>query len=162
VQFELWWLTVGRHRPDRRRLKIHRSYTVEEAARTLGVTRATVRRWLKSGLAAIDRRKPALICGDTLREYLAAKASPKQRCPPGQCYCVKCKAVRRPDGQMAEYVVITPTSGNLKAICPTCGNLMYRRTSRAQLEAIRADLDVTTVERSTRLRDRDNASTNDH
>jgi predicted HNH restriction endonuclease len=56
---------------------------------------------------------------------------------------------------MAEYVRLTPTSGNLRGLCPTCGTMMHRRTSAAQLEKIRADLDVTIVEGSRRLRDSD-------
>jgi excisionase family DNA binding protein len=153
---------MARHRPDRRRVKIHRSYTVEEAARSLNIARGTVRRWLKRGLPAIDGRKPALIRGSDLQAYLNAKARPKHSCPPGQCYCVKCKAPKEPAGSMAEYVVMTPTSGNLRAMCPTCETLMHRRTSLSQLEEIRGFLDVTMVERSPRLRDSDKPSTNDH
>lgn len=145
-------LKMARHRPDRRRVKIHLSYTVEEAARCLSIARGTVRRWLKRGLTAIDGRKPALIRGSELRAYLSAKARPKQSCPPGQCYCVKCKAPKVPAGAMAEYVVMTPTNGNLRAFCPTCETLMHRRTSVSQLETIRGFLDVTLVEQSPRLK----------
>lgn len=150
------------HRPNRRRLKIHRTYTVEEAARVLGVAKGTVRRWRKNGLPAIDERKPTLLRGRDLLDYLAARAKPKQPCPPGQCYCVKCKGPRAPACGMAEFVVITPTNGNLKALCPTCGSLMHRRTSLTQFEGIRSTLEVTIVDRFARLRDSDQPSTNDH
>lgn len=153
---------MPRHRPDRRRIKVHYTYTVEEAARTVGVAKGTIRRWLKNGLPATDGRKPLLIRGADLREYLGAKAKSKQAVPPGQCYCVKCRAAQRPDGAMAEYVVITATSGNLRALCPNCGNLMHRRTSLAQLQAIGSLLDVTTVERVPRLVDTTVPSINDH
>ena len=52
-----------RQRPDRRRVKIHRTYAVDESARLLGIAKGTVRRWLKQGLSAIDTRKPVLIRG---------------------------------------------------------------------------------------------------
>lgn len=150
------------HRPDRRRLKMHRTYTVDEAARTLDVAKGTVRRWVKDGLSVIDSRRPALILGSELRDHLKRKATPKQPCPPGQCYCVKCKKPAAPDGGMAEYVWLTPTSGNLRGLCPTCGTMMHRRTSAAQLERIRSEVDVTMVEGSRRLRDSDEPSTDDH
>jgi excisionase family DNA binding protein len=153
---------MPRNRPDRRRVKIHRNYTVDEAARTLGVAKATVRRWLKTGLPTTDDRKPALIRGLDLAEFLKSKAKPKQSCPPGHCYCVKCRSPQRPDGAMADYIVITTTSGNLRGLCPTCGNLMHRRTSYAQLQVVRTQLDVTVVERSPRLRDSRQPSTNGH
>ena len=153
---------MSRNRPDRRRVKLHRPYTVDEAARTLGVTKATVRRWLKNGLPTTDLCKPALIRGLDLAEFLKSEAKAKQLCPPGECFCVKCRCPRKPDGGMAEYVVITETSGNLRGLCPSCGSWMHRRTSYAQLELIRSQLDVTIVEASRRLRDRSQPSTNDH
>jgi Helix-turn-helix domain len=138
---------MARHRPDRRRIKSHRVYTVDEAARTVGTCKATVRRWIKSGLRMIDARKPAMIRGVDLREFLDTRARPKQPCPPGHCYCVKCRASHAPDGGMAEFVKLTPTNGNMRGLCPTCGGLMYRRTSLAQLEQIRGVVEVTIVER---------------
>ena len=141
---------------------MHRAYTVDEAARTLGIARGTVRRWLKNGLSSIDHHKPALIRGSDLADFLKLKAKPRQQCPPGHCYCVKCRSSRKPDGAMAEFIVLTATSGNLRAICPTCGHLMHRRTSVVQLELIRAELDVTIVEKSPRLRDSRQPSTIDH
>jgi hypothetical protein len=153
---------MARHRPDRRRVKIHRSYTVDEAARTLGIAKGTIRRWLKNGLEPVDARKPALIRGLVLTEYLSGRIKPKQPCPPGQCYCVKCKAPREPAGAFAEYIVITATSGNLRALCPVCGCLMHRRTSKADLEQLGGKLDVTIVERIPRLNDSSASSQNVH
>jgi hypothetical protein len=138
---------MARHRPDRRRIKTHRIYTVDEAARTVGTCKATVRRWIKSGLQTIDARKPLMIRGIDLRDFLDARAQPKHRCPPGQCYCVKCRASQAPDGGMAEFVQLTPTNGNLRGLCPMCGGWMYRRTSFTQLEQIRSVVEVTIVER---------------
>lgn len=141
------------HRLDRRRIKRHHSYTVNEAARTIGAARGTVRRWLDKGLPAIRDRKPFLILGDDLAAYMAGRARPKRSCPPGTCYCVKCRDARRPAGNMAEFVPINAHSGNLRALCPACGSLMHRRTSTSQLAAILAILDVAIVERQPRLND---------
>ena len=41
---------MGRRRPNWRRIKLHRNYTVEEAADALGKHPHTVRGWLKEGL----------------------------------------------------------------------------------------------------------------
>ena len=153
---------MARHRPNRRRVKIHRNYNVDEAARTLETAKGTIRRWIKNGLPTIDQRKPSLIRGLDLLVYLKARVRPKQSCPPGQCFCVKCKRPQEPAGELAEYIVITPGSGNLRAICPVCGTLMHRRTSLAQLDQIRDRLDVTVVERSERIGDSSKPSTIDH
>ncbi|TAN09208.1 MAG: DNA-binding protein [Rhizobiaceae bacterium] len=141
------------HRLDRRKIKRHHSYTVDEAARAIGATRGTVRRWLDKGLPAIRDRKPFLILGEDLATYMADRAGPKRSCPPGTCYCVKCHEACRPAGNIAEFVPINAHSGNLRALCPDCGSLMHRHTSASQLEVIRANLDVAIVERQPRLND---------
>jgi hypothetical protein len=151
---------MARHRPDRRRVKIHRPYTVEVTARLLGICRATVRRWLKQGLRTIDSRKPLMVRGVDLLEFLSARAKPKQPCPIGHCFCVKCRAPHPPAGAMAEFVVLTTTTGNLRALCPICGNMMHRRMSLAQLDQIRAALSVTIVDRVRSLSDISRPSTN--
>ncbi|MEW9838585.1 helix-turn-helix domain-containing protein [Mesorhizobium marinum] len=153
---------MARHRLDRRKVKRHLNYTIDQAARTIGASKGTVRRWLDKGLPAIRDRKPFLILGEDLADYMARKARPKRSCPPGACYCVKCRDVRDPAGCMAEFVPITATSGNLRALCPSCGNLMHRRTSLAQLEAFRAILEVTIMEQKPRLADIGQPSTNEH
>ncbi|WP_197435045.1 excisionase family DNA-binding protein [Nitratireductor arenosus] len=138
---------------DPRRIKRHHSYTVDEAARTIGATRGTVRRWLDNDLPAIRDRRPFLILGEDLANYMARRARPKIACPPGTCYCVKCHQARQPAGNIAEFVPINAHSGNLRALCPDCGYLMHRRTSFSQLEAIRGILDVAVMERQPRLND---------
>ena len=57
-------------RANGRRVKIHLSYSIEETARCVCVHKNTVRRWLSSGLSAIDARRPALIHGSKLRAFL--------------------------------------------------------------------------------------------
>jgi hypothetical protein len=153
---------MARHRLDRRRVKIHRCYTVEEIARLLGLCRATVRRWLKNGLSAIDGQRPTMVRGGDLLEYLTARVKPKTRCPPGHCYCVKCRTPHLPAGAMAEFVVLTATSGNLRGLCPVCGTMMHRRMAMTHLERIQANLEVTIVQRVTPLEDSSAPSQNVH
>jgi hypothetical protein len=128
-------LTLPR-RPDWRGIKSHRSYTVEEAARGIGVAKGTVRRWIKQGLPSITDKKPALVLGADLIEFHRLQKKPKQSCLPHECYCVKCRKPRSPAGGMAEYVPLTATSGNLRAICPDCLKLMYRRVANRNVSTI--------------------------
>jgi excisionase family DNA binding protein len=153
---------MARHRPDRRKVKIHWPYTVEEIARLLGTCRATVRRWIKQGLPTIDGGRPIMVRGADLLEFLNARAKPKQPCPVGQCYCVKCRSARAPADRKVEFVVLTATTGNLRGRCPDCGTLMHRRTSLTQLQQVRTLLEVTVVEATRRLRDSTQHSTNVH
>ena len=126
-----------------RRVKVHRSYTVEEAARLFRVHKNTVRDWLRSGLQSIDGRRPVLILGRHLASFLYKRREHKrQRCGPGQLYCFRCRAPRTSAAQRVDYLSVTASSGNLRARCSECGTRMYRRASFHKLEAVAGDLQV--------------------
>jgi excisionase family DNA binding protein len=94
---------MARHRINPRLVKIHLSYTVDEAARRLKTHKNTIRNWIKLGLPVIDGRRPALVHGRDLAAFIdKRRQSRKQTCPPGHLYCVKCRTPREPAGQMAE------------------------------------------------------------
>jgi hypothetical protein len=117
-----------------RRVKLHRNYTVGEAARLYDVHKNSVRGWLGSGLEPIDDRRPLLILGRKLSAFLyARRQGRRQRCKVGQLYCVRCRAPKAPTARMADYVPITSASGNLRGICPDCSTPMFRRVSLENL-----------------------------
>lgn len=153
---------MARHRAGIRGIRIHRNYEVADVANILGVSRQTVLRWIKRGLPALTDRKPYLILGSDLVDFLKVRSKPRQKCQPHECYCVRCREPRRPAGDMAEFVPLSPSSGNLRAICPVCGTLMHRRLSTANLEAVRDILDVTIVEADEPITDTPSPSLNDH
>jgi excisionase family DNA binding protein len=131
-------------RPNPRLVKIHRSYTVEEIAALFGIHKNTVRDWIKKGLPVCDARRPVLILGQVLRDYLQAKRTRNKRtCLPGELYCLRCREPRKPAGEMADFQPVTPKVGNLIAICPVCDAMMNKRVSMARLEQIRAQIDIT-------------------
>lgn len=150
-------------RPAWRRVKLHRSYTVDEAARALGVCKGTVRRWIKAhDLPALTDRKPVLILGGDLIDFGKARTRAKQTCAPGELYCVRCRAPRNPAGGMAEFIPLNPGGGNLRAICETCETLMHRRVSLGQLPELQRLLDVTIAQAPNSLTKRDAPCVNDH
>lgn len=109
-----------------------------------GVHKNTVRAWLKCGLKQIDNRRPILIQGCQLSSFLYARRNrARQRCRPGQFYCVRCRAPKSSAARLADYLPITPNSGNLRGICIDCGTRMYRRVSLQKLATAVADLQVT-------------------
>lgn len=135
--------TMTSRRPNHRLAKIHRNYSVEEAARRFGVHRNTVRAWIKAGLPTCDGKRPTLILGRHLLEFLKSRREArKSPCRPGEVYCVRCRSPRAPSGDLAEYRPITESVGDLVAICPTCDSMMYRRVSLPRLDDVRGNLDV--------------------
>jgi hypothetical protein len=143
--------------------KIHRNYTIEEVARLFGVHRQTVRNWIKGGLPALIERKPHLILGSSLREFLIERRrAHKRRCAPGELYCLRCREPRRPAGDMLEYLPRTIVSGNLRGICPVCDALIHRNVSLAKVTEVAGGCEVTFPQDQTRLVDTGKPSQNCH
>lgn len=128
-----------------RKIKTHRPYTPFEAAEALGVHRKTVLRWVKDqGLPAERGAKPWIIEGGDLRAFLGARqVNRKRRLDLHSFYCFGCRDPRSAAARMADYTQQSATGGMLTAICDTCGTIMNKAIKRADLEAIRAKLDVT-------------------
>lgn len=134
---------MASRRLNYRLAKIHRTYTVPEAARLFGIHRNTVREWIKRGLATTDLRRPLLILGCDLRAFLLERRRKNKRpCLPGQIYCVRCRLPREPAGDLAEYQPVTATQGNLVGICPNCDTMIYRRVSVEKLPLALGELRV--------------------
>ena len=134
-------LSKRKHNP--RLAKIHRNYSVEEIAELFGVHKNTIRSWIKDGLPVFDERKPMLILGSDIRDFLYAKKTVRKRkCRPWELYCVRCRLPQVPAGGMADYEPITEGKGRLIAICPTCDALMNKFTSTAKLAGVMDKIDV--------------------
>jgi len=152
---------MRKRRPNYRLVKIHRTYTVDEAARLLDTHKNTVRAWVKAGLPTCDSKRPTLILGCELAAFLQKRrAKNKRPCQHGEIYCVRCRAPKRPAGDMAEYKPITASLGNLMGICPDCEGMIFRRASRAKLAAIRGNLDITFSEAELRVSEIDSPTVN--
>lgn len=125
---------MAARRLNPRLAKKYRLYTVEETAALFGKHKNTIRSWIKQGLATTDQKRPSLLRGQDISDFLGAKGkAKKQKCRPGEMFCVACKAPRQPDGNIAEYLPRTESSGMLRGICPVCANLIHRVTSKKRL-----------------------------
>jgi hypothetical protein len=146
---------MGYRYPQGRRVKIHRTYTVDDLSRLLKVHKNTVRNWLRKGLETIDRQRPTLVRGDAVRRFFDdRRGRSKQTCGPGRIYCVACRAPKQPAGNMAECVVTGDTAGTLQGICPDCNRMIYRRVNPQKLTAVRGDLEITITQGQSRIGDR--------
>jgi len=108
------------------------TYEVDEAAAALGKSPATIRNWIKDGLPVMSSKKPHLISGAAIREYLHQKYE-KSKSPlaPDQLNCFSCRAGRRPSGMIVRAVPNNAKTTNLKGQCGHCGGNAGRIISNA-------------------------------
>jgi excisionase family DNA binding protein len=148
-------------RLNARRVKIHRNYTVDEAARLLKVHKNTICAWIRSGLPTIDDRRPVLILGRELASFLHGRRErARQHCRSGQLYCLRCRAPKHPAARRADYLPITSRSGNLRGRCPTCHALMHRLVSLGNLKVVSGGLAVQVAPAQQRIGDCSDPSLN--
>lgn len=134
-------MPVRRVNPNR--VKLHRSYSVEELARCLDVHKNTVRHWQSNGLVPVEPRKPYLFHGATTREFLVKRnASRKRPCPLGTLYCLRCRQPRQPALNMVDYLPLRADGGNLRAICACCEAIMHRSVRKCDIARIMPDCSV--------------------
>lgn len=132
---------VGKRSHNPHLAKIHRNYSVEEVAKLLGVHKNAVRDWIKRGLKTVDARRPTLIRGRDLVDFLEARrARSKRPCAPGELYCLRCRAPRKPANGVVDYQPITSTTGNLIGRCSVCDATMFQRVRLSNLDRMRGFL----------------------
>jgi hypothetical protein len=134
---------MGNKRFDPRRLKSHLQYTVEEIAKALGCHRQTVWQWIKLGMPVADSRRPLLIYGGDAKAYLKSRYSAqKTTLAPGEMYCLRCRAGRRPAFNVADLIPTTADLGSLQGLCEVCSTVMNVRVSISTWRAAAGALDV--------------------
>lgn len=141
-------------KPNWQRVKTHRSYTYEEAARALGLHKNTVMGWVRRGeLPAVAEKRPHLILGRDLIAFLRRRReAARRKLRPHELYCLRCRDGRIPEGRLADLLLAEAGSGNLMGFCPACGAIMHKRVSLRMIEALRSLLDVAVRQASLTLR----------
>jgi hypothetical protein len=110
------------------------SYEIAEVASALGKTPATIRNWIKDGLPVMSSRKPYLISGAAIREYLRDKyKAAKRPLDSDQLYCPACRSGQKPVGMAVTLSALTSRTFLLKGICSRCGGTGTRMISTSQV-----------------------------
>ena len=106
------------------------TYDVEEAAKALGKSQATIRNWIKLGLPVMASKKPVLILGADLRDFIRVQSQKaKKPLDVDQLYCPRCRQGGHPTDMAVTLHRNTPTTARLGGICVTCGAMATRFVS---------------------------------
>lgn len=119
------------------------AYEIDEAAAAVGKTPATIHNWIRDGLPVMASKKPYLISGAAIREYLRQKYK-KSKSPlaPDELYCFSCRTGRKPLGMIVRAYPNNAKTTNLKGQCDHCGGNAGRIIANAEAAAFAETFDV--------------------
>ncbi len=133
-------------RHDLRRIRTQHTYSVQETADLLKVTKGTVREWLKNGLPKLEGGRPILIHGAYLKDWLAERqASRKKPCLPNEMFCLKCRLPRKSKPASARAIPRNEKTFNVTALCCQCDARMNRIAAKSKLEQTCRSFDIQTI-----------------
>jgi hypothetical protein len=112
---------------SKRGISKDRVYTIKLAARIVGVSEATFRKWPRDGLRLIADQRPFLVRGADLINFLQKRETAnKVTMGKEQFYCMTCKAPRDPREGSVTYKPTTDLTGRLSGLCGACGGKVGR------------------------------------
>lgn len=115
------------------------TYEVSEAAVALGVSKATIRNWVRDGLPIMATKKPYLISGAEIRAYLRSKSkAAKKPLNHDELTCFRCGAGRKPFAMSVECIPNTIKTSRLAGACEQCGGTASRIISNSRLNEFAA------------------------
>jgi hypothetical protein len=130
-----------------RLIKRDYAYFIWEIAELFALHPNAVRRWLKAGLVNLDDRRPILIHGSDLIDFLDVRqASRKQKCAADELFCLRCRRPRHPRFRRVELRFRSETRLDLSGVCEACGARMHRAGSAARLEDYRQAFNIEMLE----------------
>lgn len=119
------------------RIKTLSTYSAQEIADLIGVHVRTVHVWYTKGLPKIDERRPFLVRGCELKEFLQKMAADRKKpCRPDEMYCVSCRAPRKPANRVVETQAINKKKVLIIGKCDICGTKMNRFASARNISQI--------------------------
>ena len=116
------------------RIKTRRCYTIEDIAEKLEVDKRTVLNWFKSGLIILVKKRPYLIYGGHLIDFLKEqKRNWKIPIGPGEFLCTICRCGRKGLPTSIEY----EKPNKLIGVCEVCGSDMFLFSPKKPRKCVR-------------------------
>ena len=120
------------------------TYSIPEVCQMINRSERTVRQMIANGLTTIDDKRPTLIRGTNLIDFLLNE-NDKNRCPIEfhQFYCLHCRQARVPKGKVIWFSREHPTLPNMCGICPVCGCKMHKVYKIADISRLKREFRLT-------------------
>lgn len=125
-----------KRKPDMRRIRTSRTYTILEIAEALDRHVETVRRWHRAGLPALDEQRPLLFDGAELKSWLQKRwVRKKQPTDSSAARCFKCGIQTQFEPGSRTVLNQNSTVCRVSGKCIVCGTKIntFARISEFQL-----------------------------
>lgn len=110
-----------------RRISSKVSYTIHEIAELFSLHKNSVSTWIKSGLPIIDNKKPYLINGADLIQFLNIRQKKRKHiCKSYELYCCKCRLPRKPHPNSVIIENRNMYRLKISARCEICQTKMFK------------------------------------
>lgn len=128
-------------------IESNRSYSSEKIKKLLGIREQTIREWINQGKLECVSKKPILIYGAILKEFIKSRnESHKKTLEFNQMKCLKCKAISIPkDNQISIY---NNKNGSIRAtgICQNCNNEFSKLFKKNSIEKLKNSFFIQSTE----------------
>ncbi len=137
--------TAKRRKPDLRRIRTSKTYTLRKIATTLDRDIATIRSWVKNGLPLLSDQTPALVLGIELKAWLQqAWSLKKSKCQPDELFCFKCRKPRKTKAGSVHIARRNEKIVSVKGRCAVCNTRMNQARSLSNLAELQLLFDAPT------------------
>ena len=119
------------------RVKLTLSYSTQDIVTLFGVHKRTVQEWYTQGLPRIDARKPFLVLGGSLKEFLDKRQGSRRRhCQPNEFYCLKCKESRMSWENVVDIKFLNEKRLMVIGLCAQCNTPLNKIFSPKKLDEL--------------------------
>ena len=124
-------------------IKQNYAYSINEICESFGKQKNTVHSWIKEGLKVIDNKKPFLIHGSDLKEFLQKRRDDqKSKCQDDELFCVRCKKPQKAWGNLADILIKAKNKVSLRALCAVCECKMNKDFKVKNFALIKKTFDI--------------------
>lgn len=113
------------------------SYSTQDIVSLYDLHKRTVQEWYSQGLPRIDDRKPFLVRGFDLKEFLDKRqGSRKRHCQPNEFYCFKCKQPQRSWENVVDIKFQNEKRLMIIGICAQCNTPLNKASSLRKINEL--------------------------
>lgn len=139
-------MPIKRRTYNPRRVRRAHAYLAQEAADLFGLHKNAVLNWVGLGLKTIDGKKPMMIHGSDLIDFLTRRQQGRKRaCQPDEFYCCKCRKPKQVWEGLVDLTQLKKDSWLVRGLCTDCSTKMQRIYPAKKLPEVRRLFKVQTV-----------------